>query len=122
MSIQGLSLQLRTVDLDRAISFYVDKLGFTVSFRYEDFYAGLETCGHMIHLKLIDSPDPGVDFVREGGHMHLYIVVDDIDSVFESVMQSGVSVTEEITERPWDMKEFVIEDPDGHTIYFSQPL
>ena len=52
MAVKEIVLQLRTVDIDRALAFYIEKLGFTLSFRHEDFYAGIETAGYMIHLKL----------------------------------------------------------------------
>jgi catechol 2,3-dioxygenase-like lactoylglutathione lyase family enzyme len=122
MAVKEIVLQLRTVDIDRALAFYIDELGFTLSFRYEDFYAGIETAGYMVHLKLVDNPDPGIDFVRRGEHLHLNITVDDIESEYGRIREAGVTIREELTIKPWNMREFVVEDPDGHTIYFSQPV
>ena len=122
MAVKEIVLQLRTVDIDRALAFYIEKLGFTLSFRHEDFYAGIETAGYMIHLKLVDDLDPGIDFVRQGEHLHLHITVDDIESEYGRIREAGVTIREELTIKPWNMREFVVEDPDGHTIYFSQPV
>jgi len=119
MNVQGFAPQFRTTDLNRAIDFYTEKLNFTVSFRYEDFYAGVENGGHQIHLKLIGDPDPGIEFVREGKHLHFYLTVDDIQSAFADLKKAGVKIVENISQRPWGMSEFVIEDPDGHTIYIA---
>ncbi len=85
MIIQGFAPQFRTTDLNRAIEFYTEKLNFAVSFRYEDFYAGVANGGHQIHLKLVDDPDPGIDFVREGMHLHFHLTVDDIHSSFDDL-------------------------------------
>ena len=62
MEIEELVPQLRTTDLKRAIHFYTGKLGFVLAFRHQDFYAGVSSGDRMIHLKLVDDPDPGITF------------------------------------------------------------
>lgn len=119
MEIEALVPQLRTTDLERAIDFYTRKLGFVLSFRYGDFYAGVSCGDRMIHLKRVDDPDPGIDFVREGQHLHVYFGVRDIRGVFRHVQEAGVKIVEGISDRAWGTTEFVIEDPDGHTLYFG---
>ena len=121
MEIQELVPQLRTTDLERAIRFYTEKLGFALAFRYQDFYAGVSCGERTIHLKLVDDPDPGIDFVRRGQHLHLHFGVRDIEAAFRQVGEAGVKVVEGISDRPWGTTEFVIEDPDGHTLYFGSP-
>ena len=121
MEIQELVPQLRTTDLERAIRFYTEKLGFALAFRYQDFYAGVSCGERSIHLKLVDDPDPGIDFVRSGQHLHLHFGVRDIEAAFRQVEEAGVKIVEGISDRPWGTTEFVIEDPDGHTLYFGSP-
>jgi uncharacterized glyoxalase superfamily protein PhnB len=41
-----------------SIGFYTTQLGFTLEFQYDDFYAGVRTGGHVIHLKLVDEAEP----------------------------------------------------------------
>ena len=50
-TIKQITPLLLVSDLERAIAFYVQQLGFTLAFIYEDFYAGIEKDGHPIHLK-----------------------------------------------------------------------
>ena len=119
MEIEALVPQLRTTDLDRAIHFYTKKLGFALSFKYQDFYAGVSSGEWMIHLKLVDDPDPSIDFVRDGQHLHLHIGVRDIQAALRHVEEAGVKIVEGIADRPWGITEFVVEDPDGHTLYFG---
>lgn len=71
MTIKGIAPQLRTVDMASTISFYTEKLGFTVDFKYEDFYAGIRCGVHTIHLKFVCDQDPSIPYVDEGGHLHL---------------------------------------------------
>ena len=119
MQIEELVPQIRTTDLERAIYFYTRKLGFLLAFRYQDFYAGVSCGDRMIHLKRVDEPDPSIDFVRSGQHLHVHFEVRDIKAAFCQVQEAGVKIIEGITDRPWGMTEFVIEDPDGHTLYFG---
>ena len=119
METEELVSQLRTTDLERAIHFYTRKLGFVLSFRYQDFYAGVSSGDRMIHVKLVDDPDPGIDFVRRGHHLHVHVGVRDIHAAFRQVQEVGVKIIEGISDRPWGITEFVIEDPDGHTLYFG---
>ncbi len=120
MEIQHLAMQIRTTDLDGSIAFYTERLGFTLAFRYEDFYAGVDCGVHRLHLKLVDETDPSIAFVRAGEHLHLHIMIDELASTFQRLQQEGVQVIEAPAKRPWGTTEFVIEDPDGHTIYFAQ--
>ena len=36
----------------------------TLEFRYSDFYAGIRAGGQVVHLKLVDTTDPSIDFVE----------------------------------------------------------
>ena len=64
--ISGVIPQLRTTDLGGSIRFYTEQLGLTLEFRYEDFYAGIRAGHQVFHLKLVDQPDPSIDFVDRG--------------------------------------------------------
>ena len=58
MQISNIVPQLRTTDLAASVDFYTTKLGFTLEFLYDDFYAGVRYGEHVVHLKLVDAPDP----------------------------------------------------------------
>jgi catechol 2,3-dioxygenase-like lactoylglutathione lyase family enzyme len=120
--ITGITPQLRTTDLEASIRFYVDKLGFTLAFRWEDFYAGLCAGDAELHLKRVDAPDPSIAHVAEGDHVHLYIHVDDIDACDDALRARGVPVLQGPVDRPWNTREIVLRDDQGHTLYLSQPL
>ena len=122
MKITHFASQLRTTDLERSIAFYTQCLGFRLAFRYGDFYAGVEIGGYLLHLKLIDATDPSIDFVQQGGHLHLHLTVDDIRGTLEQAFEHGIEIVEGISARPWGMEEFIARDPDGHTLYFAESL
>ena len=122
MTIVAAIAQLRTTDLDGSIRFYVERLGMKLAFRHEDFYAGIDADGQTFHLKHVDAPDPSIADVREGGHFHLYFETDDAAALATTFAQRGVRLVEGLHETAWQTREFVIEDDQGHTLYFGQSL
>jgi catechol 2,3-dioxygenase-like lactoylglutathione lyase family enzyme len=120
--ITDIIAQLRTTNLASSIDFYTTRLGFTLEFQYQDFYAGVRTGNRVIHLKLVDEKDPSIAFVDHGDHFHLYLETDDVAATAERLRQNGVRLEREVHETPWQTREFVIKDDQGHTLYFGQPL
>jgi catechol 2,3-dioxygenase-like lactoylglutathione lyase family enzyme len=120
MRAMAVIAQLRTTDLERAIRFYTETLGFALEFRYLDFYAGIRAASQVFHLKLVDESDPSIAFVRNGEHFHLYFQCDDVDAAAVELKGGGVRVLKEPHDTPWGTRELVLLDPDGHTLYFGQ--
>lgn len=122
MNITGVIPQLRTTNLQSSIRFYTTFLGGTLAFEYEDFYAGVRWDSQMIHLKHIDVLDPSIAFVRDGGHLHLYLRTDDVVAAAESLRRSGVPIVCDVEETAWGTRERVIEDDQGHTVYIGESV
>ena len=122
MTIKSITPQLRTTDIASSIRFYTEKLGFTVEFNYQDFYAGIRAGDQLIHLKLVDERDPSIPFVDEGGHLHLYLEINGVAELAEQLKSRGVAMVEDVHLTGWNTREFVIHDDQGHTLYFGEPL
>lgn len=120
MSVLAITPQLRTTDLDSTIRFYTERVGLELDFRL-DFYAGLRSGGGNFHLKLVDTPDPSIEFVKEGGHLHLYLGVDDVDSFAERLLAAGIELIQPPCNTAWGTRELVFHDDQGHTIYAGAP-
>jgi catechol 2,3-dioxygenase-like lactoylglutathione lyase family enzyme len=120
MKISSAIAQLRTTDLDESIRFYTTKVGLTLEFQYEDFYAGIRAGNQLFHLKLVDQKDPSIDYVAEGEHLHLYLVTDDAREAAEILKNNGVSFVKDVHETDWGTREFAINDDQGHTLYFGE--
>ena len=112
--------QLRTTNLDESIRFYTTKVGLTLEFQYEDFYAGIRAGKQLFHLKLVDTKDPSIDFVDKGEHFHLYLETDDAAAAAKALKKKGIHLVKDIHQTPWGTKEFVINDDQGHTLYFGE--
>jgi catechol 2,3-dioxygenase-like lactoylglutathione lyase family enzyme len=122
MRVRHVIPQLRTTNLVESIAFYTTRLGFTLDFVHEDFYASVRTGTHVVHLKLTDDVDPSVEFVALGEHFHLYFDVEDAAAVADFLRQNGVPLVTELHETAWGTRELTIRDNQGHTLYFGEPL
>jgi len=120
MAISGAIAQLRTTDLTESIRFYTAKLGLALEFRYKDFYAGIRAGNQVFHLKLVDQTDPSIEFVDRGEHFHLYFETDDAEAAAAALKQNGVCLVKDVHDTAWGMREFVIKDDQGHTLYFGE--
>lgn len=110
MQISGAISQLRTTDLNGSIRFYTTKVGLSLEFQYQDFYAGIRAGSQLFHLKLVDETDPSIKFVDEGEHFHLYFETDDVVAAAATLKKNGVSLVKDVHETPWGTREFVIKD------------
>ena len=120
MAISGVIAQLRTTDLAASIRFYTTRLGLTLDFQYEDFYAGIRAGDRVFHLKRVDEKDPSIEFVDHGGHFHLYLETDDIEATATTLRANGVPLVRDVHDTPWGTRECVIKDDQGHTLYFGE--
>jgi catechol 2,3-dioxygenase-like lactoylglutathione lyase family enzyme len=120
MHISRAIAQLRTTNLAESIRFYTTKVGLTLEFQYEDFYAGIRAGDQIFHLKLTDEKDPSIEFVDKGEHFHLYLETDDVSAAATALKENGVRLVKDVHETPWGTREFVIRDDQGHTLYFGQ--
>lgn len=122
MHIAKAIAQLRTTDLAASIHFYTERLGFALAFQYQDFYAGIRAGDQVFHLKRVDEKDPSVAYVEEEDHFHLYFETDDIEAAARVLKENNVPFVKDVHETAWATREFVINDDQGHTLYFGQPL
>ena len=121
-SLTGIAPQLLVDDLEAAIAYYRDKLGFEVDFCYDSFYAGVSRDGIAIHLKC--APKTPGDRAHRKQHEHLdaYISVTRVGQLHDELRSRGARITKALGERPWSCIDFYVEDPDGYVLCFSEPM
>jgi uncharacterized glyoxalase superfamily protein PhnB len=118
--VTGLAPQFLVDDLDRAIAYYRDRLGFTLDFVYDSFYASVSRDGFAIHLK--EAPTLAGERAHRKQHEHLdaYIAVTGVRELYGELRQRGALVIQPLEEKPWGCLEFYVEDPHGHILCFSE--
>jgi catechol 2,3-dioxygenase-like lactoylglutathione lyase family enzyme len=108
--------------MDSTLRFYTEVLGFAVDFNFEDFYVGIRRGEHVFHLKLVDEEDPSIPYVRDGGHMHFYFQIESVEDFARELKSKGVVLAGDVHETRWQTREVIVEDDQGHTIYFGEPI
>ena len=119
--LQGVAPFLRCPDIDRAVAFFTDILGFQVVLTAENF-ARVERDDVTFLLA-----GDGVQFPPRGGHRYTsYIGVDDADALFAELKPKLDRLPPGHVIPPCDMeygqRDFAVLGPDGDFIGFGSPL
>jgi lactoylglutathione lyase len=113
-------------DLDRALGFYVDRLGLRLGHRSGD-YAQLDTGTTRLSLytrsamaktlgMALDPPAPSAPGFEVG------FKVADVDATFSELIARGAQPVVPPTDRFWGQRTAYVRDPDGHLIELAQDL
>ncbi len=114
MKVFGASPVLRVANTEAALKFYRDTMGFTVDFQYDD-YVGLRLEQAGLHLS---KPGPG----KPAGGGTVYLFCDEVDAYFGRIRALGAKPASEPCDQFYDMRDFVIHDPDGNQLSFGCSL
>ena len=117
--LNGMSPQLIVADIKRSIKFYTIKLGFSLEFNYEDFYAGVSKDGYTIHLKLGKPSAEERKNRRDNEHLDLVFSVDNIEALYQEISVNAIEIIQSLRSMPYG-KEFYIADPDSYIIGFLE--
>ena len=119
--ITGVAPQFLVDDIDVAIAYYRDRLGFDLDFCYDSFYAAVSRDGFAIHLKC--APKTLADRAHRKQHQHLdaYIGVTSATALHDELRSRGALITKPLEAQPWSCIDFYVEDPDGYILCFSEP-
>ncbi len=116
-----LHTMLRVKDLDRALDFFVDKLGL-IETRRNDYPAGkftlvfLATAKGEPEIELTYNWDQNEEYTHGRNFGHIAFAVDDIYATCEKLMNAGIT----INRPPRDGHMAFIKSPDNHSIELLQ--
>ena len=113
-------------DIDRSTAFYRDVLGFRVKQTVPDaapfVFVWLERDGVPVFLndpKVADHDYPEASRRPAGGTATMFFVVADVDG-FHATVAPRARVIMPLKTQFYGMREFAIEDPDGHILTFAE--
>ena len=111
--VTGLAVILHVKDMARALAYYRDTLGFTVTFTWEDppQYVCLCLGDAAIHLNAYVPPE---------GTSHVSIFCKGVDALYAQFIARRADIAEPIKNQLYGMRDFVVTDPDGHRLVFGQ--
>ena len=108
--------------LDDALSFYVQRLGFSRDFVYDDFYAGVSRDGAVVHLKEAPKHPAERAHRRSEEHIDAYLPVSGVRELYDELLGRGAPIVKPLEQRPWGQLDFYVEDPDGYILCFSEAV
>lgn len=118
--LTGIAPQFLVDDLDRAIAYYCDKLGFELDFKYQSFYASVTRDGHAVHLKDAPKCVEAREHRKQNEHLDAFISVSGVRGLFSELETRGAQVIKRLEEEPWGCLDFYVADPDGYILCFSE--
>jgi catechol 2,3-dioxygenase-like lactoylglutathione lyase family enzyme len=104
-------------DLDKAVAFYRDVMGFELLFSEPSFhFASFQLGGQKFNLAA------GSDETHGSGDRNTGIgfVVPDVDAAYEALAAKGVHFTLKPDKMPWGGYMGMFADPDGNIFYLDQ--
>lgn len=114
-------------DLDRAIGFYVDTLGFTVSFRGpadDPYFAIVRRDGVQVMLKEI-TPEvhPVPNHTRHPwARWDAFVYTEQPDALASEFRSKGADFFEPLEDTGDGLRGFSVQDADGYVLFFGRPL
>ena len=111
----------RVNNLPESVEFYRDKLGFNVDFIYGDppYYSIVshgEWSGDLVSIHLSQSAEPKA--IESAGHLLIFMGTG-LDKLYEHYKANGVTILAPPEDKPWGMREFMIEDCNGYRLLFG---
>jgi predicted lactoylglutathione lyase len=100
-----------------------------VGFQYDRFY-GDPPCfcitqrdGHFLMLAQANDPKQITPYWKILDQMwNAYFWVDDVDALYQEFVAAGAKIDYGLGNQPYGIREFGIQDLDGHDIGFGQPI
>lgn len=97
--------ELPVADVRATQAYYRDVLGFRIAWVYEESYGAVYNGKTELFLR------------RESGPIErccVFVRVANADRVLSTYRERGVKIVAEIASQPWGMREFTIEENNGH--------
>lgn len=124
MSPRGVLAVLPCDDVEKALRFYTETLGFKELFRQPGpddklVDARVTYAGGQVMLNL--NPDMAP---HAGGGVYLWfrLLDDDLDELYHRLRDAGVNIVEEIGDRFWGDRSFTVTDHAGFHLAFNKAL
>jgi catechol 2,3-dioxygenase-like lactoylglutathione lyase family enzyme len=118
------SIRYLVTDVDQAIAFYTERLGFSLDQQMGSSFAIVERGGLSLWLAGPTSSAaramPDGRKPEPGGWNRLVLEVGDLDSEITALKSAGVRLRNDVVTGPGG-KQVLLEDPDGNPVELFQP-
>ena len=121
MLTRRMDLTISTNKLEQSRDFYRETLGFSLVFENDNYIEMLAEGSTTMGVSFV-TPElsGGEKFTGEG--IILSFEVADVDAEFARLKAAGVRILEELRDKAWGERSFVINDPNGVHVYIYKSI
>lgn len=118
--------QLFVADVTASARYFVDKLGFRIVFLYGEppYYGQVERGGAHLNLRCVDKPVINPELRTREELLSASLTVDSragIDALHAELQSAGVTFAQDLQDKPWGARDFIVADLDGNLLLFAGP-
>lgn len=114
---QAVSPILSVNDVDEAIAFYRDRLGFALAWAWGEPVEVAAVGRDGIELTLSRRAD-----AKPVGAAHFYLTLIGVDALYDKLSREGVTLVVPLADRPYGMRDFRLADPSGNELSIGEAL
>ena len=128
MNVKRVTAVLLVKEIEPAIPFWVDRLGFTKTVEVPEgnklgfvaFQKGAAEVMYQTYASVEKDAPSSMSAEAGKGPTYLYMEVDNLDAVLAAM--KDVKIVMPVRTAFYGMREFGVQDPGGHFITFAQPV
>lgn len=110
---------IAVLDLEKSTNYYMTLLGLAVDFTAPGWTFLSRGSFRVMLGECTDAIPPA----QLGDHSwYGYVTVSDAAGLFAEYRDAGAAFTQELSDKPWGMREFGVRTIDGHRIMFGQEI
>lgn len=112
-----LVLEIYVTSIERSVDFY-KSLGFNLDWKYPSLFGQLSWEQCLLFVKQSKEGETN----RTGTPGNIRIMVPDVDGKYEECKRLGYTIQQEIGDRKYVLRDFIVMDPDGFGVRFGSYL
>jgi len=99
--------ELPAANLERSARYYTERLGFTRQWAFPDIISISRDDVAIFFRKTEERVVPQIHWIYS----------EDVDATYAEMRDAGATIVEPIDNKPWGLRQFTFEDPDGHRFH-----
>lgn len=120
MQFNRFDVTFHTEKMEESKRFYQDHFGMTVTSESE-WYIELYSPENKVGVSFVRAEREDGEFFAGGGVI-LSLAVDDVYREHDRLVREGLHIVQEIEDKPWGEKSFVVNDPNNVHLYIYQDM
>jgi len=109
-----------TADVAGAVRYFEQTLGFEQDWIWGDppVYAGVKAGD--AELYITHDPETAAAIRERRLAPDVFLWVSDIEKVYDQHRANGAVIAEELAERPWGVRQYVVREPNGYNLKVAE--